>query len=318
MNTMTEVTIGSAWLNAFLHSCTKHPIPLQQAVLYALGLSIAFVGSLYVLVPQKIRQLDRDDSIQIKWRMAACAAVGFVAIITYPLLICSGGDSSASESALDLLGFTLEVTPILQVLCHAFVLYLGSNAAALLQIHELVQRQRSYGMSTTYLGVFKTICIDPMFYPYWPQLRNLWVAPALEELVFRACLVGPLQQSTLSRTQIVWIAPLFFGTAHVHHAYVKWKMEGQPFRFVLVTTMFQFAYTALFGAYATDIFLTKRSLPAIIVSHQYCNYMGLPDLSFLKPAFGRLSLIYRYRYFVMATYLIGASGFICGFRSIVG
>jgi prenyl protein peptidase len=318
MNTMTEVTYASAWLNALLHSCAKLPIPLQQAVPYAFGLSAAFVSSLYVLVPRKIRQLDRDDVIQIKWRMAASAAVGFIAVITYPLLVCSFFDSSASESALELLGFTLEVKPVLQVLFHTFVLYLGTNAAALLQIHELVRRQRIHSMCTTYRGVFKTLCVDPMFHPCWPQIRNLWVAPALEELVFRACLVGQLEQSTFSQTQIVWIAPLFFGTAHVHHAYIKWKVEGQPFQFVLVSTMFQFAYTTLFGAYATYIFLKKRSLPAIIVSHQYCNYMGLPDLSFSKPAFGRLSLIYRYRWFVIVTYLIGVIGFIWGFHGIVG
>jgi prenyl protein peptidase len=311
---MTDITIASAWLNALLRSCTKHPIPLQQAVTYAFGLSTAFVGSLYVLVPRKIRQLDRDDVIHIQWRMAACAAVGFIAIITYPFLVCSLGDSYASTSALELLGFTLEVKPMLQVLFHTYILYLGANVTALLQIHELVRRQRRHGMFTSYVGVFKTLCIDPLFFPFWPQIRNLWVAPALEELVFRACLVGPLEQSTCSRTQIIWIAPLFFGTAHVHHAYVKWKVEGHPFRFVLLTTMFQFAYTALFGAYATHIFLTKRSLPAIIVSHQYCNYMGLPDLSFLKPAFGRLSLIYPYRWFVIFTYLAGVIGFIWGFR----
>ena len=313
---ITMTSTAASWLNALLYSCSTHYIPLQYAIGYASSLSLAFVGSLYVLVPQKIQQLDRDEDIHIQWRLATCAVVGFVSIITYPLVVCSSDDTNQSPSALELMGFSLKVQPILQVLFHTFILYLGANVATLLQIHEFVQRQRRQGAPTSHIEVFKTLCIDPLFFPFWPQVRNLWAAPALEELVFRACLVGPLTQSLSSPTQTSWIAPLFFGTAHVHHAYVNWK-KSHSLRRVLLTTILQFSYTTLFGAYATHAFLRTNSLPAIIVSHQYCNYMGLPDLSFVKPQFGRLSLIYPYRWFLMCVYLIGVIGFVWGFSGIL-
>ena len=88
-------------------------------------------------------------------------------------------------------------------------------------------------------------------------------------------------------------------------------------RLALLTAITQFAYTTLFGAYVTYAFLRTNSLPAIIISHQFCNCMGLPDLSFAQPQFGRLSLIYRFRWFVMSAYAIGIVGFAWGFQSIL-
>lgn len=312
---MTSSTF-TQWYNWLLYSCPVSSTPFLNAIGYALGLSVAFVGSLYVLVPRNIRLLDRDDDVHIQWRLAASTCVGIVAIFTYPSMLCTTGTDESSPSALASIGFTLQARPVIQVLSHTVVLYLGSNLATLLQIHELVLRQRRQGKSTSHFDVFKMLCIDSLFHPFWPQIRNLVAGPVLEELVFRACLVGPLIQSMSSRTRISWTAPLFFGVAHLHHAFLKWK-DSKSLKYVLLSTTFQFAYTTLFGAYATHAFLRTNSLPAIIVSHQYCNYMGVPDLSFLKPTFGRLSIVYSYRWFLIGAYIVGIVGFVWGFDGIL-
>jgi prenyl protein peptidase len=307
------------WANALLYSCPTHPIPLQYAIVHAMALSIAFVGSLYILVPAKIRRLDRDDDIHIRWRLIASASCGFACVAVHPLVVCISEDNESTAShlsALELLGMSAQIQPVLQVLLHTVLLYFGANVATILQIHELVRRQRRQGKLASHFGIFKTLCIEPIYDPFWQQLRNLFLAPASEELVFRACLVGPLVQAISSRTKIAWIAPLFFGTAHLHHAYLKWK-EHNAWKPVVFVTILQFTYTTLFGAYVTHAFLRTRSLPAIIISHQYCNYMGLPDLSFLKPQFGRLSIIYEYRYFVLFLYVVGVGGFVWGFNGLL-
>ena len=42
---------------------------------YCLATSVAFVGSLYVLVPRRIRTLDRNHPRQIQWRSCATGLV---------------------------------------------------------------------------------------------------------------------------------------------------------------------------------------------------------------------------------------------------
>lgn len=313
---LAMVSVASCWLKVLFASCPTKSSPLLYSLAYSLGLSGVFVVSLYAVVPQHVRQLDRDNALHIKWRLAASIAVSLLAIATFPFMICSCNEIEPGTSALALLGFTLKTKPVLQCLAHTCVLYFGATMAFMLQVRELVERQRRHGKSTSYFAVIKALCIDPIFHPFWPQIRTLWVAPALEELVFRACLVGPLTQSLSSPTHVIWIAPLFFGTAHVHHAYLHWK-DSRSIRLVLLSTIAQFAYTTLFGAYVTYAFLRTSSLPAIIVSHQYCNYMGLPDLSFTQPHFGRLSPIYPFRWLVMSAYAIGIIGFVWGFQGIL-
>jgi prenyl protein peptidase len=41
-------------------------------------------------------------------------------------------------------------------------------------------------------------------------------------------------------------------------------------------SVFQLAYTTLFGAYATFLYLRTGSLLAVVLVHAFCNWMGLP------------------------------------------
>lgn len=75
----------------------------------------------------------------------------------------------------------------------------------------------------------------------------------------------------------IFLSPLIFGLAHVHHFYEFRITNPQtPITVALVRSVLQFAYTYLFGIYATFVFLRTGSLLATIVVHIFCNYMGLP------------------------------------------
>ncbi|XP_069750111.1 CAAX prenyl protease 2 isoform X2 [Narcine bancroftii] len=84
-------------------------------------------------------------------------------------------------------------------------------------------------------------------------MRNQVVAPLTEELVFRACMLPMLVPCTgLSRAIVT--CPLFFGV------------------------VFQFSYTAVFGAYTAFIFIRTGHLIGPVLCHSFCNYMGFPAI----------------------------------------
>ena len=178
----------------------------------------------------------------------------------------------------------------------------------------------------------------------WMILRNLCIAPLAEEVIFRACLLPPLLAShtttkssngssssalaltvlrfhgqALSPTQASWIAPLFFGVAHLHHFYEKFrqippiqrtnKLIGQ----LLLIVAVQWTYTTLFGAYVSHIFIRTGSLSGVVLAHIICNYMGLPDISFAYST----SNLHRYFWLICIMYFVGICGFIVGFDSIL-
>lgn len=82
-------------------------------------------------------------------------------------------------------------------------------------------------------------------------------------------------QTTLRKT--IFLSPLIFGLAHIHHFYeFRITHRGVPVVAAILRSVFQLAYTSLFGAYATFLYLRTGSLLAIFVVHAFCNCMGLP------------------------------------------
>lgn len=80
-----------------------------------------------------------------------------------------------------------------------------------------------------------------------------------------------------SQAHLVFISPMYFGIAHIHHCYeFKLTHPRVPFLPALLRTVFQFGYTSIFGFYASFILLRTGNLPAAVVAHTFCNWMGLP------------------------------------------
>ena len=298
------------------------PVDEGSAMLYCSILSIAYVGSLYVLVPVQIRHLDRDDARQIRWRGLAALLVSMGSILSYSWLFCSEVNESNITGIWtafrDILGATG------RTLLHTVILYMGPIITEFVRVHNFVQRCDGSVAIARAASVFHASYLRPTFLSIWnPKkdserwvtLRNLVVAPLTEEVVFRACMVPVLEAALGERkmpartltTAVSIVAPLFFGFAHVHHAVLKLR-QGQTRSQVLLATTFQFAYTSIFGAYVSYVYLRTRCLTAIVLCHAFCNAMGLPDLSFLSVR----SPLYSNRRSLSTAMAVGLSGFILG------
>jgi prenyl protein peptidase len=80
-----------------------------------------------------------------------------------------------------------------------------------------------------------------------------------------------------SGKQTVFLTPLYFGIAHLHHLY-EFRIthpEVQMFLAVL-RSLFQFTYTSLFGFFATFVYLRTGNVYTCMLAHTFCNWMGLP------------------------------------------
>jgi len=123
--------------------------------------------------------------------------------------------------------------------------------------------------------------------------------PVTEELVFRSCIVATMSAlcPTMSRTKVMLVAPLFFGAAHLHH-FVE-SVRHQPWRawtsalaqtsmYSRLTAALQFAYTTVFGWYATFLFQRTGTVWAPLAAHILCNFMGLPRLGPRDSTFARI------------------------------
>lgn len=107
------------------------------------------------------------------------------------------------------------------------------------------------------------------------SLRDHVIAPLSEEITFRASLI-PLLVQCVSPLKAVFISPMFFGVAHLHHI-VGLVQMGVPFKRAALISAFQFSYTTLFGAYSAFLFLRTGHFVAPFLAHAFCNVMGFPD-----------------------------------------
>jgi len=242
-----------------------------------------------------------------------------VSTLVYPLIFCdettnSHGDIDPSNdnfvSALNLMGWSSQ--NFMGPLLHSMLLYVGPIFVTFCRIHVFRQRNKS----RTFISILSTVVFRPNLPSTadegWCDLRNLVVAPLTEEIAFRGCIVPALLTAGLKSTTTAFVSPLFFGTAHFHHAILKLKEGGSSLKFVLLVTLFQFTYTSLFGSYAAHAFIRTNSILSVSISHAFCNFMGLPDIKFLiKPNPG--SPMYHFRWSIRIVHVVGIILFIKGF-----
>lgn len=142
-------------------------------------------------------------------------------------------------------------------------------------------------------------------------LRNLVVAPLTEEVVFRGLMVPALfsaccwgEGAESSATTISLRAPLFFGVAHLHHLADRVWTNREPPLQALAGLALQLTYTTVFGALATHLLLRTGNLAAPVTSHVICNFVGLPDLGFMRER-SRLGFLHAFRYPLLALHALG-------------
>ncbi|KAK2764868.1 hypothetical protein FQN54_008565 [Arachnomyces sp. PD_36] len=111
----------------------------------------------------------------------------------------------------------------------------------------------------------------------WIGWRNFVAGPITEEVTFRSIIISLHLLSPASPTRIIFITPLYFGIAHVHHYYeFRLTHPDTPMTPAILRSLFQFTYTTIFGWFAAFVYLRTGSLLAVIAIHAFCNWMGLP------------------------------------------
>jgi len=279
------------------------------------GLSFCYVMSLY-MIPHHLRKLPRNNPRHIRARICSV----WVSSVFALSVICFVSEKDDNQpSLLEWIGLRpsrLLLSSILSLIL-AMTLFLGPIFTTVMaswigtgyQVDRFGNLRRRedpvsfWSLLSTDLYTRTLLDLDP-----FQSLRNLVVGPITEELVFRGCMYPLLISAGVSFPKIVFLSPIAFGVAHLHHAYERVR-QGVPVVSALLAVVFQLFYTSLFGAYAGFILLRTGSLYAAILCHMFCNYMGLPDLSFLMKGSSELSIVHSYRYFLLFVYILGMVGF---------
>ncbi|VDC04131.1 unnamed protein product [Peniophora sp. CBMAI 1063] len=94
----------------------------------------------------------------------------------------------------------------------------------------------------------------------WPGIRNYVAGPITEELVWRSCIIAAYRLAGVSRGYIIFMTPLSFGAAHLHHGYESYVKLGRTRKALAaagLNTLFQFTYTTLFGFHCAFLFCRR-------------------------------------------------------------
>ncbi|KAI8611093.1 hypothetical protein BC830DRAFT_1142811 [Chytriomyces sp. MP71] len=286
-------------------------------MLISIGIALVYVASVHVATrlgasSLRSRSDSRSDPAVIKRRVAGVAlatlfsvAAASLATRTHPADLILGAHASLSKVAISaLVGAAVPS-----------ILFFGHLVRCILQ-----------GLPVCEVCQEDTILI----------VRALIAAPISEEICFRSCMVPLFKAGGFTDTATIFTLPLVFGLAHLHHIYDSFRERAGPKvnfahlflslfgiqkRFgsdhaalanqsailtqILLQSIFQFAYTTVFGWIATWLLIrTGGGAIAPIVAHTLCNGFGFPDLSCFAE-FGRD----RKQNIIGISYFIGLSGF---------
>ncbi|XP_021993844.1 CAAX prenyl protease 2 [Helianthus annuus] len=106
--------------------------------------------------------------------------------------------------------------------------------------------------------------------------RMYIVAPLTEELVFRACMISLLLCGGFKAYTVILLSPVLFSLAHLNHLLEYHMQQNTSLLKASMVVGFQLGYTVIFGSYASFLFVRTGHIAAPLVSHIFCNIMGLP------------------------------------------
>ncbi|KAG5680967.1 hypothetical protein PVAND_010442 [Polypedilum vanderplanki] len=247
------------------------------------SLSCLYVASLYVWNVEE----NRDHPSTIKKRFFSV----FIVMLISPLFIYlfSSSDLLKTYTIWYVMGLRIEgfFSALIYPLLLTIVLFLGPLSVQLTN------------------SIWK-VYSEPMFWFINCQnllwIRNHIVAPLSEEFTFRACMLPLLLQCFTPMTSI-FITPMFFGVAHLHHMIERLR-SGMDKRTAIIISFFQFFYTSVFGIYSAYLFVRTGHFVAPFIAHAFCNHMGFPDIPDL------IAQPEPKRFVFLILYVLGLVGFI--------
>ena len=237
----------------------------EKALFLSIIISLLLIFCLHFKASFKHR--DNTDKIKERFRRSAIATV----LVTIVLLACAlkynDNNTLTVLSFLKMLGFLPEnfAYSFLLTFSAVIALFLGNFVISFADCEFNLEYVKSDIRCVYFLSENGHL----RFY------RNYLVAPAVEEFIYRACIV-PLMFPTLGWKTVIF-APMLFGFAHLHHGYELYKL-GYNIRPLILKVSFQFIYTTIFGSYCAFLFIVYENLYLIWAVHAFCNLAGFPDL----------------------------------------
>jgi len=254
----------------------------------------SFVGLLHLWKLFGVHDEDRDDPGTIKRRFASatlcCVCSGY-----FIIALCEpAAPGEQGLSVMQLLGLQLEgFLPALSACL---------SLTALLFAGPLVQQLLA---SRDRRGKAQKLSKEETTRETWIKLRNYVLAPAAEEVAFRACLCRLWLGADLPPKLIIFCTPCWFSLAHAHHYLEHVRRHGDTAG-ALLQVLFQVFYTSLFGTFAAFLLLRTGSTIVVTLIHTFCNHMGFPDLSWIS--WPRHPL-YSKRAYIAVVYIVGVIAF---------
>ncbi|KAI1334188.1 CaaX protease [Xylariaceae sp. FL0016] len=242
------------------------PITTGTAAVLLVVYTLLYVVPFYLSpTTRPSRTLSRDAPTVIRARVASVSLTCAVcSLITFLILTTSSPGGATTSQALHSLGYwPLGLVDAVRCLALTAVLFAGPLFETL-----IVHGAWRHWLSLAPVSVL---------FAEWTVWRNIVAGPFTEEVLFRSASVPLMLVAQTSVSRTIFLSPVIFGLAHVHHFYeFRLSHPHIPAATGVLRSAVQFSYTSLFGAYATFLFLRSGSLLAICVVHAFCNVMGLP------------------------------------------
>lgn len=247
-------------------------IPERLALFCAVLFTIVYIAPFYLSKTLRTSPLNsRDSPTVIRARVRAVGLSCLASTVLTVFVLVQHGHASPRDVLRLFAMWPINPLDSLKVLLLVMVLYTGPLYETI--VVDGAWREFSLG------------AVKETFWDSLPSFRNNVVAPWSEELVFRSLVVSLYLLAKVSPTRIVFVTPLVFGVAHIHH-FVEFVQSHTPAGRTLpplnvlimgiVRSLFQFTYTSLFGFFTVFVYLRTGNVFASIIAHMFCNYMGLP------------------------------------------
>ncbi|KAL5629375.1 hypothetical protein BROUX41_001982 [Berkeleyomyces rouxiae] len=228
--------------------------------------TVAYVAPLYASKTTRPSEtLNRDHPQVIRGRIAAVTlSTAACTIVSYIIISRAPEGARSGLDALALMGcWPLGVSETARILLLNSLLFAGP-------IFE----------SLVIEGGWRALVDGVTIGSVWSNLqnrRNLVVGPITEEALFRSAAVPLFVIAGVSPVRTIFVTPILFGLAHVHHFYeFRITHPKVPVSMALIRSFVQFTYTSVFGSMATFFFLRTQSFLAVALLHAQCNALGLP------------------------------------------
>ncbi|KAF3925830.1 hypothetical protein ABW20_dc0102880 [Dactylellina cionopaga] len=239
-------------------------IPLPYVVLLSVLFTCIYVGVLYLhplTRPSPRQSRDAPSVIRLRIRAVYTSCLISTTSTLYALRLLGGIDFMTSLKVMGI--WPLGVVDMVKGLALTMVLFAGP----LVEKFWLDRDPRDNLVMDVKTSLSS-----------WIGWRNFIVGPITEELTFRSHIIAlHLSVPDPRLTTLVFLTPLYFGIAHLHHFYeFTLTHPDSSYRFAMIRSFVQFSYTTLFGWYAAWLYVRFGSLWTVIVVHSFCNAMGLP------------------------------------------